>query len=202
MFLIANYAKQLENIINDITSRGEKPSLLLHCCCAPCSTYCIDFLHKHFKITTYFYNPNMDSQEEYNKRLRELKKFLQAKHSDITVLEDGYDNEAFNEIAKGKELCREGGERCLSCYHLRLQRTAIIAKKRNCDYFASTLSISPLKNSNKLNQIGQAIAQIHNIKHLPNDFKKNNGYAISCQISRQYNLYRQNYCGCKYSMEK
>ena len=192
-----NYQKQLEKIINNI-GEGEKPSLLLHACCAPCSSYVLEYLDKYFDITIYFYNPNITSQEEFDKRKDEFEKF-RALYNSYKIVIPKYDNLEFYDKVKGLEKEPEGGERCFVCYRLRMEKSAEYAKNNNFDYFASTLSISPHKNANKLNEIGFLLEKQYNVKYLPNDFKKNGGYLKSIQLSKELNLYRQDYCGCIYS---
>ena len=187
-----NYQKELDNIINNLTY---KPKLLLHSCCAPCSSYVISYLNDYFDITILYYNPNIEPIEEYNKRKEEQIKFCSL--FNISVLDCDYDNNVFHNIVKGLENCLEGGNRCFKCYELRLKKTAIMAK--NYDYFGTTLTVSPFKNSNKLNEIGLSLESIYGVKYLVSDFKKREGYKKSIELSKKYDLYRQNYCGCIYS---
>lgn len=175
--------------------------LCLHSCCAPCSSYCILELTRGFDITVFYYNPNLDSLDEFNKRKEEEKRFInlvEHKH-ELNYVDIGYDNESFIKIAKGKEHLKEGGERCFECFNLRLEKTAQYAKENNYDYFATTLTISPLKNAAKINEIGFLLEKKYGIKYLATDFKKRDGYLKSTQISKEYCMYRQNYCGCIYS---
>ena len=196
-----NYQKMLEETIAKNQREERVPSLLLHSCCAPCSSYCLEYLSQYFKITVFYYNPNIYPEEEYTKRVAEQQHFIErlpAKYP-ISFVEGTYDKESFYEMARGLEDVKEGGERCFRCYRLRLEKTAELAKKNNFDYFCTTLSISPLKNSQKINEIGFELEKELDVKWLPSDFKKKEGYKRSIELSHEYNLYRQNYCGCVYS---
>lgn len=196
-----NYQKQLEGIIAGHEKAGEVPTLLLHSCCAPCSSYCLEFLSNYFRITVFYYNPNIYPEEEYGKRVEEQRRFIEklpAKHP-IAFVEGAFEKERFYEAVKGHEDCPEGGERCFRCYELRLEETAKLAKEMGMDYFTTTLSISPLKNSAKLNEIGEKVAEKYGVTHLSSDFKKKNGYKRSVELSNEYEMYRQYYCGCVYS---
>lgn len=195
-----NLQKELEKIIEQNKKEGTMPSLLLHACCAPCSSYCIEYLHKYFDITLFFYNPNIFPAEEYAHRVNELKRLVTEMGLSIPVLEAENDTESFYTLAKGRENIREGGARCFDCYRLRLKKTAQLAKEKGFDYFTTTLSISPLKNSKKLREIGLELEGEYGVKNLPSDFKKKEGYKRSIELSKKYNLYRQNYCGCEYSV--
>lgn len=195
-----NLQKELEKIIEQNKKEGTMPSLLLHACCAPCSSYCIEYLHKYFDITLFFYNPNIFPAEEYAHRVNELKRLVTEMGLSISVLEAENDTESFYALAKGRENIREGGARCFDCYRLRLKKTAQLAKEKGFDYFTTTLSISPLKNSKKLREIGLELEGEYGVKNLPSDFKKKEGYKRSIELSKKYNLYRQNYCGCEYSV--
>lgn len=204
-----NYQKELDSIIADIVKSGIKKKLLLHVCCAPCSSYCLTYLANYFDIVTDFYNPNIAPIEEFNKRAEEFKRFVSEiqdkesgvflKATDIQVNISEYEPERFYEIAKGLEDVKEGGERCFKCYRLRMEHAAKMAAEIGADYFTTTLSISPLKNANKINEIGEELANVYGVSHLPSDFKKKEGYKRSIELSREYDLYRQNYCGCVYS---
>lgn len=179
----------------------EGSTLLLHACCAPCSSSVLELLGNTFKITILYYNPNITEENEYLMRLDEIKKFIsrfKTKYK-ISIIEGRYDPEEFFEISKGLETSKERGPRCFKCYELRLEETAKIAKENNFDYFATTLTLSPYKNSNWVNAIGEDLNKKYNVKYLYSDFKKNNGYKRSIELSSEYNLYRQNYCGCIYS---
>jgi predicted adenine nucleotide alpha hydrolase (AANH) superfamily ATPase len=192
-----NYNLQMEKEFLSIKESGKKPKLLLHSCCAPCSSSCIERLIEHFSLTIYFYNPNMDSLEEYNKRAEEQVKLCSLLGVEC-IIED-YDKQSFFQCAKGYEKAPEGGARCINCFNLRLKKTAEFALENGYEYFTTTLTVSPLKDANKLNAIGQEIAQKLGVKWLPTDFKKKGGYQRSIELSKEYNLYRQNYCGCEFS---
>lgn len=196
-----NYSKMLDKIIKETEERGKKPTLLLHACCAPCSSYVLEYLSKYFLITVLYYNPNISPKSEYDKRLAELERLVCAMpfENPVKILPCDYDGEAFKKISAGFENAPEGGERCRRCFRLRLQKTAELAKKLNFDYFTTTLSISPLKSAAALNEIGEDIAGQMGVAHLPADFKKKEGYKRSIQLSCEYSLYRQDYCGCVYS---
>lgn len=197
-----NYQIELDKIINSI-DKSNPPRLFLHSCCAPCSSYTLEYLSNYFDITVYYFNPNISPKEEFDKRFAEQKRLidsLPAKNPIKLVLGE-YDYNDFLQIARGLENVAEGGERCFRCYRLRLESTARIAKEQGFDYFCTTLSISPLKNSQKINQIGYEVAQKYGIKWLPSDFKKREGYKRSIELSKEYNLYRQSFCGCVFSKE-
>ena len=197
-----NYQIELDKIINSI-DKSNPPRLFLHSCCAPCSSYTLEYLSNYFDITVYYFNPNISPKEEFDKRFAEQKRLidsLPAKNPIKLVLGE-YNYNDFLQIARGLENVAEGGERCFRCYRLRLESTARIAKEQGFDYFCTTLSISPLKNSQKINQIGYEVAQKYGIKWLPSDFKKREGYKRSIELSKEYNLYRQSFCGCIFSKE-
>lgn len=196
-----NYQKEMEKIIESNQQKSIVPTLLLHVCCAPCSSYVLEYLSKYFLITVVFYNPNISTDEEYNHRAKELLRFIDEKEFDnpINIVIEDYISEEFYSMVKGLENCPEGGNRCFKCYGLRMEKSAIIAKKGNYDYFTTTLSISPLKNSSKLNEIGRELEEKYGVKYLYSDFKKKNGYKRSIELSKEYNLYRQNFCGCEFS---
>lgn len=258
MNAVRNYQKELDKIISDIEAGGQcAPTLFLHSCCAPCSSYVLEYLRKYFRITVFYYNPNITENEEYRKRVAEQKRLIAAyneqlarvdglleetersnvclndrnmqdiKKSDtqniekqgikkqdeekqktdntgyhIDIIEGDYEPQRFYEIARGLEECPEGGERCFACYALRLAETAKRAQAGQYDYFTTTLTISPLKNAAKLNEIGEQLAEEYGITWLPSDFKKKNGYKRSVELSREYDLYRQDYCGCIYSRDR
>ena len=196
-----NYQKELEKEIQEFEKEGRVPTLLLHSCCAPCSSYVLEYLSNFFSITVFYYNPNIFPEEEFEKRISEQKILIEklpAKHN-ISFLAGSYDSEKFYAMARGLEMVPEGGERCFKCYELRLRESAEIARKEGFDYFTTTLSISPLKNSKKLNEIGERLAEEYGVKYLNSDFKKKNGYKRSTELSKEYGLYRQDYCGCIYS---
>ncbi|MBO5096248.1 MAG: epoxyqueuosine reductase QueH [Bacilli bacterium] len=187
-----NYQLELEKIINSLDG---KKKLLLHSCCAPCSSYCITYLKDYFDITILYYNPNIEPIEEYNKRKNEQIKLCNL--FNINVMDCDYDNDLFHEVVKGLEDVPEGGARCFKCYELRMRKTAELSK--GFDYFGTTLTISPLKNSKKINEIGIMLESEYNTKYLLSDFKKKEGYKKSILLSKEYDLYRQNFCGCIYS---
>ena len=196
-----NYSKETEKII-DVNKREQKlPSLLLHGCCAPCSSACLEYLNKQFKITLFFYNPNISPKEEFEKRFSEAKRLVAEMpfENSVKIIKGDYDYSRFLNAVSGFETVKEGGERCFKCYALRLEETAKAAKKGGYDYFCTTLSISPLKNSQKINEIGYEIGEKYGVKWLPSDFKKKEGYKRSIELSRQYDLYRQDFCGCAFS---
>ena len=196
-----NYQKILDKEIEKIQKEKEKKTLLLHSCCAPCSSYVLEYLSKYFEITDLYYNPNIFPEEEYIYRSNELRRLIDEMPAKIPVkyISCEYTPEDVNEIAKGREKEKEGGERCFLCYRLRLEKTAQIAMENNFDYFTTTLSISPLKNAEKLNEIGREMSEKYGVKYLYSDFKKRNGYKRSVELSKEYELYRQNFCGCVYS---
>ena len=175
--------------------------LLLHSCCAPCSSYCLSELTGKVRVTVLYYNPNLDSEEEYEKRKAEQIRFLRETEL-ADFLDCDYSPEDFALAARGLEGEREGGARCKECFRLRLTRTALEAKKGGYDYFGTTLTVSPLKNSALINEIGFELAEQYGVKYLPSDFKKRGGYLKSIEFSKEHNLYRQNYCGCIYSKDR
>lgn len=196
-----NYQIMLDKITQKIEREDITPSLLLHSCCAPCSSYTIEYLSKYFSITVLYYNPNISEQKEYEKRKAEqirLINSLETKNK-VSFLDCEYNSAEFFETAKGYEKCREGGERCFRCYRLRLEKTSCLAKENDFDYFCTTLSISPLKDAQKINEIGYELEEKYGVLWLPSDFKKREGYKRSIELSKEFNLYRQNYCGCIYS---
>ena len=194
-----NYQKKLEELISTLEN---KPKLLLHSCCGPCSTWVISFLKDYFDITIYYYNPNIEPLEEYLHRKREQIKFLQEyKQAKINFLDCDYNNNEFKDIANGLENIPEGGARCHKCFYLRMYKTAQVAASNGFSYFGTTLTISPHNNSEIINKIGEHIMKELNINFIYGDFKKNDGYKKSIEYSREYHLYRQNYCGCLYGKE-
>lgn len=198
-----NYQLILDKTIEQIKLSEQKPRLLLQCCCAPCSSYVLEYLSEYFDITLFFYNPNMSSDAEYDKRAKELVRLVgEMGLVGCKTQIEPYNPQEFFEIAKGKEMLAEGGERCFACYRLRLEKTAKKAKEENFDYFCTTLSISPHKRADKLNEIGGELSEIFGVKYLYSDFKKNNGYIRSIELSRKFDLYRQNFCGCVYSKKQ
>lgn len=217
MNAVRNYQKELDKLISQMEKvtleSGQPPRLFLHSCCAPCSSYCLEYLRKYFKITVFYYNPNISMEPEYRKRVEEQKRLIAAYNAQleenkeitgyvIDIVEGDYEPQEFYAVAKGLEQCPEGGERCFLCYELRLKKTAELAKEHGFDYFATTLTISPLKNAQKLNEIGERLALEHGVSWLVSDFKKKNGYKRSIELSAEYNLYRQDYCGCIYSKQE
>lgn len=228
MNAVRNYQKELDKILDEMTKKGgvveaDAPTLFLHSCCAPCSSYVLEYLRRYFRITVFYFNPNITEDAEYRKRVAEQKRLIAAYNErliewvdtdtvndagrsacaeaayQIEVIEGDYETLRFFEIAKGLESCPEGGERCFACYELRLRETAKRAKAGQYDYFTTTLSISPLKNAAKLNEIGEKLAAEFGVAWLPSDFKKRDGYKRSIELSKEYDLYRQDYCGCVYS---
>lgn len=193
-----NYQRELDRLLTNI---GNNKRLLLHSCCAPCSSYVLKYLTEYFDITVLYYNPNITDVAEYEKRKSEQIRLIHEmpKINSIDIMDIEHDSKKFYEISKGLEDCPECGERCIKCYRLRLDMTAKLAKKYGYDYFCTTLTISPLKNSQIINQIGRAVGEKYGITFLPSDFKKKEGFKQSILLSKEYNLYRQNYCGCEYS---
>lgn len=196
-----NYQKELEKLIEGQQKAGRVPRLFLHACCAPCSSYVLEYLSRFFSVTVFFYNPNISPKEEYEKRVSEIQRLISEMEfvHPVAFVEGEYKPEDFYEMARGLEDVPEGGERCFRCYRLRMEEAARLAEQGDYDYFTTTLSISPLKNAGKINEIGQELSQIYKVEHLPSDFKKKNGYKRSIELSHEYGLYRQNYCGCVFS---
>lgn len=193
------YDRELDELI--ATFSGEAPKLLLHSCCGPCSTYVLEYLTQHFNIYLYFDNSNIDTEEEFEKRFLALSKTVEQvkSHHTIMLLKNNYDQQKFAKVIAGVEHLGEGSIRCFRCYAMRLKAAAEKGKELGCDYFASTLSISPHKNVGKINDIGETVARSVGINHLPNDFKKKGGYQRSVELSKTWQIYRQSYCGCRYS---
>ncbi len=196
-----DYQKKLEQELEEIKKKGERPKLLLHSCCAPCSSYVLEYLSKNFDILLYYYNPNIQPYEEYRKRADEQREFLKIFPfgQNVKFIEGEYDEKKFQEAVRGLEGEREGGKRCFQCYELRLREAAQKAAEWGCDYFTTVLSISPHKNAQKINEIGERISKDVGIRFLYADFKKRDGYKRSIELSKKYHLYRQDYCGCIYS---
>ncbi|MBP5772992.1 MAG: epoxyqueuosine reductase QueH [Eubacterium sp.] len=196
-----NYQKKLDELIEKLQKENAKPTLLLHACCAPCSSYCLEYLSKTFDITVLFYNPNIESELEFNKRVDELIRFIDECRSiegvNLEILD--YDNSEFYDAVQGMEDAKEGGARCFKCYELRLRKTAEYAKEHDFEYITTTLTISPHKNSEKINEIGLRVAEEYGLKYLLSDFKKNDGFKRSIELSKEYDLYRQSFCGCEFS---
>ncbi|MBQ9734905.1 MAG: epoxyqueuosine reductase QueH [Clostridia bacterium] len=194
---VLNYDKEMDKILSDHQKNGERVKVLLHSCCAPCSTACLERLNGSADVTVYYYNPNLDTEKEFNLRASEQKRLCESLGVEC-VIED-YDKRQFLTAVKGLENEKEGGGRCSVCFYLRLKQTALKAKELNYDYFATTLTVSPLKNAQKLNAIGEKVQAETGVKFLPTDFKKKNGYLRSIELSKENGLYRQNYCGCEFS---
>lgn len=196
-----NYQKLLDEKIKENEKEGIRPSLLLHACCAPCSSYTMEYLSKYFDISIYFYNPNIDTKEEYDLRIQELNRLIgeMPLSGEVKLLTGEYEPEKFYEIAKGRENVPEGGERCHLCYALRLEEAARAAVEFQMDYFTTTLSISPYKNAEWLNSLGEKYGKEYGVPYLYSDFKKKGGYARSIELSKEFGLYRQDYCGCVFS---
>lgn len=194
-----NYGRILDEKLKELEKSGKKPDLLLHACCAPCSSHTILYLYDYFNITLYFCNPNIAPEEEYEYRKNELKRLVSEMKLSVNIIDEDYNSEPFYEFAKGFENLPERGERCRRCIEYRLRKTGELAKKMSSDYFTTTLTISPHKDCDFINQCGERISDELGIKYLFSDFKKHDGYKHSIELSREYNLYRQNYCGCIYS---
>ena len=196
-----NYIKELERLIQKLQQEGKVPRLLLHACCAPCSSAVLEYLSQYFAITLLYYNPNIAPLEEYQKREAELRRLVsQMKFTNpVALLPCQYDGQAFVQAARGLEGEPEGGKRCEACFRLRLRYAAQEAARLRFDYYTTTLSISPMKNAPLLNQLGEEIGREFGVAHLPSDFKKKDGYKRSVQLSKEYDLYRQDYCGCAFS---
>ena len=208
-----NFQKELDKLLDGMVKNQEAGKrLFLHSCCAPCSSYVLEYLRMYFRITVFYYNPNISFEAEYQKRVAEQKRLIDAFNASaynaqetgypIDIVEGDYEPQRFYDMAKGLEDCPEGGERCFLCYELRLRRTAELAKEGGYDYFCTTLSISPLKNAKKLNEIGERLENEYQVRWLASDFKKKNGYQRSIELSAEYQLYRQDYCGCVYSKKE
>ena len=195
-----NVQQNMDELTESLKRSGRRPALLLHCCCAPCASYVLEYLCGSFDVSVYFYNPNIYPQAEYQKRRAELLRLISLMPCDVGFLECAYDEAEFTAAANGLENCPEGGERCRVCFALRLGETAKAAKLNGFDMFATTLTVSPHKNAEAVNAAGEAAAKLYGAEYLPSNFKKRNGYLRSLQLSRQYDLYRQNYCGCRYSL--
>ncbi len=195
-----NYQKMLDDRILELKEKNIKPKLLLHVCCAPCSSHVFEYIKDYFDITAYFYNPNIIGEDEFIHRESELKRFInEFGLENVKTVIEKYDHSEFAAIARGREMLPEGGERCYDCYALRLRKTAAEAKRGGFDMFTTTLSISPHKNAQWLNEIGRALSQEFGVEYLYSDFKKKNGYKRSCELSKEYGLYRQDFCGCEFS---
>lgn len=196
-----NYQKELDKLISTLESDKAAPTLVLHSCCAPCSSYVLKYLSEYFKITLLYFNPNISPESEYEKRVAEQERLIREMpmKNPVTLIKGRYEPKEFYEAVKGLEKEPEGGARCHVCYELRLREAAEYAKKLSADYFATTLTISPLKNSQVINEIALKVGAEYGVKPLPSDFKKKEGYKQSIELSKEYNLYRQNFCGCVFS---
>ncbi|MBO4835044.1 MAG: epoxyqueuosine reductase QueH [Lachnospiraceae bacterium] len=202
-----NYQKELDQLISEIKKSGERPRLLLHSCCGPCSSYCLSYLHESFDITVFYYNPNIDPKEEYEHRLSEQKRLIERLNQDLAVqigfMEGSYDHAAYLDAVKGLEQEPEGGRRCRECFMLRLEETKRVALEGGYDFFGTTLTVSPHKNALVINEVGASLIDPESTRGglgwLVSDFKKKNGYQTSIQLSHKYDLYRQNYCGCEFA---
>lgn len=196
-----NFQRELDALITNNEREGRVPTLFLHACCAPCSSYCLEYLSKYFKITVVFYNPNITDKSEYEYRLNEEKRLISEMSfvNPVSIIEGEYNPNEFFELAKGFEDAPERGSRCLRCYEQRLRYTAKLCKEHGADYFATTLTLSPLKNAEAINLIGERLSKELCTPYLCTDFKKKGGYLRSIELSKLHNLYRQNYCGCVYS---
>lgn len=198
-----NYQRELDGILKQIKEEACRKTLFLHCCCAPCSSYVLEYLSEYFDLILYFYNPNITEEKEYEKRKSELKRLVQENEYaySIRFVDADYESGLFFQMAEGLEKEPECGRRCWKCYEMRLQKTAEMAGKERADYFCTTLSISPHKNADWLMQIGERLGEVYGTAYLPSDFKKKNGYKRSIELSKKFGLYRQEYCGCVYSRE-
>lgn len=209
MNVTKNYSLELDKILKNTENKGKK--LFLHSCCAPCSSYVLEYLRGFFQITVFYYNPNITQEEEYFKRMAEQKRLIEEFNRQllggevsgypIHVVEGEHSQGLFFEAVRGLEQCKEGGERCFVCYELRLRETAKQAREAQADYFTTTLTISPLKNARKINEIGEKLSCEYGVPFLPSDFKKKDGYKRSVELSKEYGLYRQDYCGCVFSKQ-
>ena len=199
-----NYQRELEKLLEQLKAEKKVPTLLIHSCCAPCSSYVLEYLSEYFKITVFYYNPNIYPESEYTKRIAEQQKLIHDMkfRYPVSFLAGEYNKEKFYEMAAGMEDLKEGGARCMKCYELRLSEAARQASVGGFDYFTTTLSISPMKNAQKLNEIGLRAGEGYGVKYLVSDFKKQNGYKRSVELSQEYGLYRQDYCGCEFSMRR
>ena len=194
-----NYQLVLDKTLQQLTEQQLHPRLLLHACCAPCSSYVLEYLTQYFDITVFYYNPNISPEPEYRHRVEEIQRLIREMCPAVTFLEGNYEPQRFFDMAKGLEQAPERGERCHRCYRLRLTESALAAKNGGFDYFTTTLSISPLKRADKINEIGRRLEEKYGVAHLPSDFKKRGGYLRSIVLSKEHGLYRQDYCGCVFS---
>lgn len=199
-----NYQKELDKTLERLTKEMQAPSLFLHSCCAPCSSYVLEYLSSYFKITVFYYNPNIYPEEEYEERVKEQERLIKEMNGEtdrypIEFVRGEYRTEVFYEAVRGLEKEPEGGARCTECFKLRLEEAARLAAKGGYDYFTTTLTISPLKDAERLNEIGEEMGKKYGVRFLNSDFKKKNGYKRSTELSAEHHLYRQNYCGCVFS---
>lgn len=196
-----NYQRNLDDLIKKLEDENRVPQLLLHSCCAPCSSYVIEYLSNYFEITVFYFNPNIYPRQEYIRRSEEQKRLIKEMKTKypVSFINGDFNDKEFYSACKGLEEEREGGRRCAECFNLRLENTAKKAKEEKADYFATTLTVSPLKNAAVINNIGEALGKKYSVEYLPTDFKKKNGFKRSIELSKEYNLYRQNYCGCVFS---
>jgi predicted adenine nucleotide alpha hydrolase (AANH) superfamily ATPase len=198
-----NYQLELDKIINRIKSEptAKVPKLLIHSCCAPCSSYVLEYLSDYFAITVYYYNPNIYPESEYIRRVKEQERLIKSMplKNPVSFIEGKYEPQKYYDLIKGHEKDSEGGDRCMICYRMRLEEAAKAAQQGGYEFFTTTLTISPHKNADKLNEIGEEVASIYGVLFLPSDFKKRNGYKRSIELSKEYGLYRQDYCGCIFS---
>ncbi|MBE6737846.1 MAG: epoxyqueuosine reductase QueH [Ruminococcaceae bacterium] len=199
-----NFQKEMDSLISKLKAEDKVPTLMLHSCCAPCSSYVLEYLSEYFRIMVVYYNPNISKIEEYDLRLAEQKRLIEQMpfKNPVTLIAGEYNPLEFFEIAKGLEDCRERGKRCHRCYRLRLEYTAKLAKEKGTDYFATTLTLSPLKDAKVINEIGEELSKKYDTPYLASDFKKKEGYKRSLELSKEYNLYRQSFCGCIYSQRE
>jgi hypothetical protein len=199
-----NYQKELDQLIYKLTQENKVPTLLLHSCCAPCSSYVLEYLSEYFKITVLYYNPNISPETEYQYRIAEQQRLIEAMETKypVSFISYPYSPEDFYGAVRGLEQEPEGGRRCEKCFRVRLEKTAELASREGYDFFTTTLSISPMKNAVLLNEIGEKLAEEYGVYYLCSDFKKRNGYLRSVELSKVYELYRQNYCGCVYSLQE
>ena len=193
------FFEELEKKTKELQKEGKRPKLLLHSCCAPCSSACLEYLVKNFDVTAFYYNPNISIKEEYDKRVSEMKRLVNIYDGDVSLAEGRYDIKEFLDAVKGLEKEPEGGLRCVKCFRLRLYETARVAAENGFDFFTTTLTISPLKNAALLNALGREASERFGSEFLPSDFKKRGGYQRSIELSKEYGLYRQDYCGCAFS---
>ena len=199
-----NYGRELDRILRNLAQSGETPHLLLHSCCGPCSSYVLEYLAPYFKITLFYDNPNIQPRDEYAHRLAEQRRVISHIHAPhgLTLIEGDYDPRRYAEAVRGLTHLGEGSARCFACYRFRMEAAAALAAQLGCDYFTTTLSISPYKNAERINTIGEEIAEKTGVAHLPNDFKKHGGYQRSIVLCREWDIYRQHYCGCVYSQRE